>query len=166
MIELNNYLQDGANWQAKCILAYLQSHYEYAINSSYNPAFMDYTAKLLVGRYENGREKGYVVSVLYGFSKQKTFAFYEHRNSDNIYVLHTDTYLGFDTPNKEIIYNNYQDKWDCDKYFRCGEFVECGKYILEEIRKFVEKCVEDDAEYYEKMKSMREEMDNVRNKFA
>lgn len=139
MVEIDKYLCDGADWQSRAVLAYLQGHWEGILREVYAGNFQ-YDAQIRVGRYENGRENGYSVSVMYMWQKQKTFAFYEHRNSDNIYVLHTDDYFGFETPYSENIYKNYKDKWDCDKSFKVGEIVECGEYIAEEIKKFLAEC--------------------------
>lgn len=162
MVRIESYMNDGANWQAQAILAYLKSHINCAIQKSWNPLYRSYDVDILVGRYENGREQGYVVSVLYQYIKaQKTFAFYEHRNSDNIYVLHTDELVGFDTPSKEIVYDKYKDKWDCDKSFKFGEIVECGDYILDEIENFVNEWVEKDSEYFNKMAEKAERVEKI-----
>jgi len=59
MCRLKTYLDDGANYQAKAVLAYLQK-YE-GIEDSWDEAFYRYRAQPLVARWENCREQGYIV---------------------------------------------------------------------------------------------------------
>lgn len=164
MVRIGEYLNDGADWQAQAILAYLRSHISQVTDLAWNPLYGMSEVDALVGRYENGREQGYVVSLLYKYREQKTIAFYEHRNSDVIYVLSTDKYVGYDTPNKEIIYDGYGDKWDCDESFKCGEIVKCGEYIINEFTKFVSEAVKKDAHYFDVMKKNAEEVNKIREK--
>ena len=81
-MKIENYLNDGANWQAKCILYYLQSMYSYITDSTYNANYKRYEAIIDVGRFENCREQGYVFSLRYK-TEQRNYCVFEHRNSDN-----------------------------------------------------------------------------------
>lgn len=60
MTDINNYLNDGANWQAQAVLCYLRGNeFEYS-NGYYDSENREYLAKIKVGRCENCREQGYV----------------------------------------------------------------------------------------------------------
>ena len=141
MIELDRYIYDGADWQSRAVLAYLQSQYETMLNKVYIGNFQ-YDAMIRVDRFDNvgGMEHGYVVSVLYKWKKQRIIAFYEHRNIDHLCVIHRDGYIGLDTPSAEWVGKNYPTKYDRDKEFDFGQILECGKYIENEIKNFLEIC--------------------------
>lgn len=147
MIELDKYLYDGADWQSKAILAFLQSQYETILGCTYIGNFQ-YDAMLRVNRYDNvgDREHGFVVSVIYKWKKQRTIAFYEHRNVDNVFVIHRDGYIGLDNPNPKWLYDDktYPTKYDKDKEFKYGEILECGKYIKNQLMEFLEQCIEEE----------------------
>jgi hypothetical protein len=74
---------DGANHQARAVLAYLESRD--GLENSWSDHFGEYIACPKVSRWENFREQGYVVW-LYSpdLNKQINIAFFEHRNSDVI----------------------------------------------------------------------------------
>lgn len=141
MVYLEHYLYDGADWQSRAILSYLQGHIQNINGNTYVGEGM-YRAEVRCARFDNlgGREHGYMVSVLYNYTIQKTIAFYEHRNSDNVYVIHSDEWFGIDTPNPEVMIKNYPTKWSNDTQFKCGEIKECAEYIINELRKFVDEC--------------------------
>lgn len=120
MNRVYNYLNDGSNWQAKCVLAYLGSM-----------PIDDELTDLTCGRYENGREQGYVFSVRRN-DKQRNYAVYEHRNSDDLCVVVNDIPT-FNTPPAKVMYDSMENKYDVTKSFRCGEIMECGTWIYEDI---------------------------------
>lgn len=145
MTNIENYLDDGANWQAQAVLAYVRSQQEFAMEQRYAN---DYTklalwgSGLKVGRFENCREQGYVLSVLLmynetksGESLQRNWAFFEHRNTDQIVVFKSDCHT-INTPTIEEIYGG-RTKYDMDECFGYGKIVECGKYLVDEIRDFL-----------------------------
>ena len=84
MTNLENYLQDGANYQARSILMFLQST---RIEESWNDETERYDAETKVARWENGREQGYIISLVNKKRKQLNIAFFEHRNCDDIYAI-------------------------------------------------------------------------------
>ena len=154
MIRIGEYLNDGANWQAQAVLAYIRGNIAQFREGSWNPLVGEYDAEVWVGRYENGREKGYMVSVIYRWDKQKTFVFYEHQNVDRLNVRHYDGTLGIDTPASSVIYRKYDcDKSNYDKDFSCGEIKQCGDYIIGELKKFVDECIDADTDYRDEMKA-------------
>ena len=61
MTDFNKYMDDGANCQAKAVLAYL-SHND-GIEESWDTEQKRYTAEPKVARWENCREQGYVISL-------------------------------------------------------------------------------------------------------
>lgn len=142
MLKIDSYMNDGADWQSQAILAYVRAHIYMAIDASYYEPANDYIAKLRVGRYENCREQGYVFQISYeGTTKIKNFCVYQHKNSERICILVNDTYT-INTPTWEVMWENKDRE---DKDFQCGEIIECGKWLIDEMKKFVLECVKDDV---------------------
>jgi len=83
MIDVKNYLDDGANYKAQAILAIIRGYREEIAEVANHPE----SVMVNVGRFENCREQGYVFSIWYEYKFIKHYAVYEHRNSDNICVL-------------------------------------------------------------------------------
>jgi len=117
------YLEDGANWQAQCVLAYLKRQ----------------DIDIDVTRYDNCREQGYIFfkkvwkgTKLY----QKNVAVYEHRNSDALCIVAFDKVTANDPQNSDV-WENMEDKWDTTNDFRCGEIVKCGDAIIDIFNKFL-----------------------------
>jgi hypothetical protein len=140
MVQVNKYLDDGANWQAQAVLAYLRSMYSWVVNGTYNDELRFNEAEFMVGRYENCREQGYVLSLRY-IGEQRNYAVYEHRNSDSLIVLVFDG-ITINTPYGEEVWGNMKDKYDYTKAFSCGQIVECGDYIIEDAQKFINELKE------------------------
>lgn len=124
-MKVKEYLQDGANWQAQCVLAYLRSR---VIGSADNP--------LEVTRYDNCREQGYIFYMRVK-DKQLNVAVYEHRNSDNICVVMCEK-VTLNAPLSEDIWSAMKDKYDTFANFDCGEILDCGNTILELFQEFEE----------------------------
>lgn len=133
MAKLQYYMHDGANWQARAVLAYVQncsSWFEDEIHQQSKKAGKNPFHLLEVGRYENCREQGYVVSVHLGV-QQLNIAFYEHRNTDDICVLISKE-TTMNTPSMNDMWKPKGEnatKYDYDKDFKFGQILECGKYI-------------------------------------
>lgn len=136
MTKIEEYLNDGANWQAQAVLAYLRAAAWNVNDISYVPKSNDCAFRVKVGRYENCREQGYVFTLWY-WNKQRHYAVYEHRNTDRITVLISNTL----TTNTPTIEEMWADKGenpkssDYDKSFAYGEILECGRFIIEDMRK-------------------------------
>ena len=74
---------DGANGQARAVLAYLSMHD--GIEQSWSAEWKRYLAEPQVDRWHNCREQGYVVTLKSeDYSRQINIVFFEHRNSDEI----------------------------------------------------------------------------------
>lgn len=85
MTTLSNYQQDGANYQARAVLCFVQN---FTIEESWNTERKEYDAELKVSRWENCREQGYIISMRSkDRRRQLNIAFFEHRNSDSICAI-------------------------------------------------------------------------------
>ena len=127
------HMNDGADWQARSVCAYL--------GQVCTPSEVD----LNVYRYVNGREQGYIFTARKkkdGETFQRNYAVYEHRNSDDLCVVVNDT-MSFGAPASSVIYDGMKDKWDVTRSFNCGQIVECGNYIINDIEKWSESLDED-----------------------
>ena len=124
ILKVKDYINDGANWQAQAVLAYVRSHDSFGIE---------------VTRYENCREQGYIF-FLRKYDKsgmhQINVAVYEHRNSDFICIVVNDKKTFHDPINLDI-WESMKDKYDVTKDFSCGEIVECGECIIDIFDEFV-----------------------------
>lgn len=143
MTNLKHYLDDGANWQAQAVLAYLRSMYSWVVNGTYNKEYNFNEADFYVGRYENCREQGYVFSLRY-MGEQRNYAVYEHKNSDKLIVLTFDG-ITINTPCGEQVWGNMKDTYNYTKSFSCGQIIECGDYIIEDAQRFI-KALKEESE--------------------
>lgn len=84
---LHHYMQDGANRQARAVLAMLQ---DFTIEESWDDKAGEYDAAFTVNRWHNCREQGYVIQMRpsrHDFGGQYNIAFYEHRVADSICAI-------------------------------------------------------------------------------
>ena len=126
-MNIKNYLDDGANWQAQAVLAYLKSCEDHNIH---------------VTRYDNCREQGYifykrVLNLAENKMCQMNIAVYEHRNSDALCIVAFEK-LTHESPLNSDVWENMEDKWDTTADFDCGKIVDCGDTILEMFEEFEE----------------------------
>ena len=141
MIDIENYMNDGANWQAQSVLAYLRVTKSNAVDKTWNKEYKLFEAEVHVGRYENCREQGYIFSVRYK-CEQRNYCVYEHRNSDDLCVVVFDA-ATINTPKAETVFNAMNgDKYNYTKAFPCGQIMECGDYILDDIKKWIDGLIE------------------------
>jgi len=136
MIKLKDYMKDGANYQAKAVLAFLQAGFY--IEDSWCKERKEYKARAEVARWENCREQGYVVSMRSeDYSRQLNIAFFEHRNYDNICAVKWEQCsmksLTIDTANFGDV---YQTKWDTSHSVGYGNIVKMSDWIVEQFRDF------------------------------
>lgn len=128
MIDVKNYLDDGANYKAQAILAIIRGYREEIAEVANNPE----NVMVNVGRFENCREQGYVFSLWYEYKFIKHYAVYEHRNSDNICVLISDKYTT-NTPNADQMFGN-RGKYDVDKSFPYNGIIDAADFIISEMQ--------------------------------
>lgn len=135
MTDLKNYNNDGANYQAKAVLAFLQI---FRIVESWDVDKRDYLAEPKVSRWENGREQGYVVMLTSAdLSKQLNIAFFEHRNSDSICAVKWEqTTINAPTIDTAEFGDVYKDKYDVSHSVDYAKVKEMADWIKEELTKF------------------------------
>ncbi len=149
MMNVKDYLNDGADWQAQMVLAYVRAHATHAVEKSYDENIREYGINIRVGRYENCREQGYVFSVnaiSNGKHVQKNYAVYEHRNSDFLCVLISTKNTYGRTPSVDDMWADKPEdasKYDVDETFSCGDALACGKFIIDDIYETIEDWLKD-----------------------
>lgn len=132
MTKLENYLQDGANHQARATLMFLQANSN--IEQSWNSEFRRYDAEINVARWENCREQGYVVSLVNKNSEQINIAFFEHRNSDAICAVKwKQLSINSLTIANADFGDIYKDKYDVSHSVGYGKAKEMAEWIIEEL---------------------------------
>lgn len=143
MTSLEYYLQDGANWQAKTVFAIFQNQSIQVLDEVWNKNLHRSDASIYVGRYENCREQGYVFTLSYK-AKQKHYAVYEHRNSDDICVL-ISSKPTINTPSVDDMWADKPvgtNKFGYDKGFPCGAFQECSDFVMNDMIETLKKWKE------------------------
>lgn len=136
--DLNYYMNDGANKQARAVLCMLQGM---NVETSWNKEFGRYMAEPKVARWENCREQGYVVSLRSENGKHLHIAFFEHRNSDAICAIKWEQNIFPNSPTIDTADFDgkvYKDKWDVSKEFGCGKVYEMAEWIEAELIHFWE----------------------------
>lgn len=136
MTNLKNYLEDGANYQAKAVLAFVQINGD--IESSWDSEEKKYIAEPKVARWENCREQGYIISLkTKDYSKQLNIAFFEHRNSDDICAVKWEqNSMNTITIDNAEFGDVYKDKYDTSFDVRYGEVVKMADWITKELNEF------------------------------
>ena len=135
--DLTTYNQDGAYAQARAVLAMLQYVHGGGIEESWSNEWKRYTADVKVGRWENCREQGYVVSLhSEDYSKQINIAWFEHRNSDEICAIKWEQ-VTINTPSINTIpETEYKNKWDVSFTVGYGEVTKMADWINDELYDF------------------------------
>ena len=136
-MDLFNYSTDGANYQARAVLCFLQSG---SLEKSWDSEKSRYMAEPRVARWENCREQGYVVSMRNNKrSKQINIAFFEHRNSDSICAIKWEQVtLNSPTIDTAEFGDVYKDKYDTSHDVSYGQVREMSDWIHEELEKWWE----------------------------
>ena len=138
MIDVNYYMQDGANWQAQCVLAYIRRNFENILDKTWDKDKKSYNGSITVGRFENCREQGYIFTLWVGINQIKHYAVYEHRNVDKLCVVAFDGSF-INTPTINDI--PMTDKYDITMSFGCGEVIACGKWIADQMVMEIDKVL-------------------------
>lgn len=137
MINVNDYMLDGADYQARAVLAFLQSN-DNLIEDSWNTERGKYEANINIGRWENCREQGYVLSMMSQNRRQINIAFFEHRNSDSICAVVWEQYsvnsITIDTANFGD--GIYKDKYDVSHSSGYGDIVGMSDFIIVTLTNF------------------------------
>lgn len=134
MVYLENYLYDGAGWQARAVMCYLQSRVEVILDKTYTGNSWDlYEGRLFVTHYLNGREKGYVFSLRYK-GKQVNYAVYQHCISDCICLMKSTAF----TDHPDGWEGREWSKYEHDKEFGYDEVMKCGEWIEQDMMRQIE----------------------------
>jgi hypothetical protein len=127
---------DGADHQSQAVLSMVRYLIGDGIESSWDAEWKRYSAEPKVTRYDNGREQGYIIFMRSkGYKNQINLAFYEHRNSDSIYVQQNDA-VTFNAPTAPQIYEGMKDKWECAASYGFGEIEKTARFIVEALKAF------------------------------
>lgn len=112
-MKLIDYIKDGADYQARATLMTLQGIIGDGLVCSWDNDNGKYKAEINVNRWCNGREQGYVATLLlhvYLKPYQLNIAWYESKNSDNIDAVKWEQVLinppTIDTANRKNITDN------------------------------------------------------------
>ncbi len=134
MTDLIHYLSDGANFQAKAVLAFTQTD----IEESWDSEKGIYKANPKVARWENCREQGYIISLCTeDYLKQLNIAFFEHRNSDDICAIKWEQIsINTITIDNAEFGDIYKDKYNYSFGVRYGEIVKMSNWIKKELNDF------------------------------
>ena len=128
MINLENYANDGANYQARAVLAFLQGLGK--IENSWNDECHSYDADPRVSRWENCREQGYVIMLRNSKGAQLNLAFFEHRNSDSICAIEwVQNTINAPTIDTAVFGDVYKDKYDVSHSVEYGQALEMAEWL-------------------------------------
>ena len=135
MTSLSKYQDDGANYQAQAVLAFVRRG---EVECSYNKEERIYEAEPKVSRWENCREQGYVISLRSkDYQRQLNIIFFEHRNSDSICAVKWEqTTLNSPTIDTAQFGDVYKDKYDTSFSVGYGEILKMANWIGEELENF------------------------------
>jgi len=127
-------MQDGAHWQSRAVLVCLQGLNDGKIEASYNEKTNKHDVTIEVARWENGREQGYICSLVVPFAKQLNICFFEHRNSDEICAVKWEqvSMNSIGIVNMDTKGTIYQDKYDVSFKVKYGKFLQMAEWIKNE----------------------------------
>lgn len=123
-MKLENFMNDGADTQAQIVALLLRNRAEMIIDSS--------LGGISIGRYENGREQGYVITLRYR-DFQVNYAVYEHRNCDELCIIRNDART-IGTPYFVAMLQGRDGKWDVDANFEYGKWQDCANWIEDDMK--------------------------------
>lgn len=127
---------DGANFQARAVLEMVRHHLGSGIEDSWDDDQKRYLAEPMFCRLDNCREQGYVVFLRSpDLAKQINISFYEHRNTDRIYVQVNDVRT-FNAPSQQEAMGHMGDKYASAFTAPCGEIDKVADFIADALRQF------------------------------
>ena len=133
-MDIRNYMIDGAGFQARAVLASLQGRIGDGIEESWDSERKYYKAEIHIGRWENCREQGYVISLRNESCKQMNFIWYGHRNSDSICVVKWEQMtLNMPTIVTAEFGDVFKDKFDVSFMADYGEYRKVSDWIYDEL---------------------------------
>jgi len=144
MTELKSYLKDGADYQARAVMCFLQRDCD--IEESWNARDGKYDSVINIARWENCREQGYIVSMVSAdYRSQLNIAFFQHRNSDELCAVKWEqTSMNTITIDNAEFGDVYKDKYDVSKRVSYGEVEKMADWIMEQFTEFWVKSLKKD----------------------
>ncbi len=127
----NNH--DGANFQAQAVLAMVRYLCGDGVEESWNGALSRYMYQPRVVRFDNCREQGYTIFARNPKDEQINITFYEHRNSDEIFVQ-VNYKKTFNAPLLSDIFEENSSKWDSAFSANYGEITKVADFIVGALR--------------------------------
>lgn len=132
-MKLQNYLQDGADSQSRAVIQFVNPH----IEDSWDDARKMYRSIIEVGRWENCREQGYILSMVDKYNVQYNIIVFQHRNSDNIcaidWVQNSMNSISIDTIKDGV----FEDKFKSIKHEEhYGEVLPMAQWINNQFNEF------------------------------
>lgn len=125
---IDNYMNDGADYQARAVLCFLQGAEIAGANEFY----------LNVSRWQNCREQGYIITARsLDHSKQTNIIFFEHRNSDAICAVQWDqkSLNSLNIDNAEFG-DIYKTKFDVSHRVEYGQIMAMSDWIENQLTRF------------------------------
>ena len=115
-MKLENYLVDGADYQSRAVLCILQR--------------IANLPEIEVARWLNGREQGYVATLLNLTGEQLNIAWFEHRNSDSLHAVKWEQ-LTMNPPTIDTAEFGevYKDKFDTSHRVGVEKICEMAEWI-------------------------------------
>ena len=138
-MKLVEYMRDGADYQARCVLELLihkVSNNERLSGNLKNDAY-PFGGQVNVHRFMNCREQGYFVSAMDREYKTVIIAFSQNRNSDDIVVYWVDRGTSLD-PSLDTLWGEGLSEPN-KKYFRYHSFEEVAEFIVDILWKHITK---------------------------
>ena len=142
MINIEQYLNDGACYQARIVLNIIAMNRTRILDNTFDINLCQYMGDIFVGRFENCREQGYVFTLRYKM-KQKNYLVYEHRNTDSLCVIMNDTHT-INTPTFEQMWKGREKSSDYDKSFEYEKWNDCAEFIITDMIKLIDKINEEE----------------------
>ena len=141
LTNIEHYFCDGANYTIQAVMClckkiYLEYYEDYKQKCNIKDPCSPYNRPvIMVGRYENCREQGYILTLMSSQCGRQIahYAIYEHRNSDNICV---NKFRGsfINTPNADVVWSGRESKYDYDQAFSYNEVWEAYEWLEEDIK--------------------------------
>lgn len=137
---IENYMNDGACWQAQAVLAYIRDRRETILDAGeYDEKARQYDCYITVGRFENCREQGYVFSVhswKHG-DKQGNWVVYEHRNVDHVCAAFFNERT-VNTPTLDEVTDHLDNDVYCEKKDFKYDVQACWEWIEQDMKEWIE----------------------------
>ncbi len=129
-MDFNKFQQDGAQFQAKAVLAEIQGLID-----------EDVANTLQISRWENCREQGYVISQRLNKVgvAQLNIAWFEHRNSDQICAVRwLQNTINMPTIDSAEFGDVYKDKFDVSFESGWREYSKMSEWIIDQFKEYME----------------------------